>query len=456
MRLPGFGGAAVFLRSGGPSGQGFAWELGEFPFRLCQRMGHLPVFCEDRGVSELSDAVLPLIRTRADLHRRSTANAHGVQMHQGVDILERAVETHPPAEVYSVTTAAIASAMKVIMRADDSSGIIGHACRRLLGMHPAAALAARVAPARLVDWMIAFQFANGCDFFEIDPVAYAPALGEKGVAAYRQRLVQQEQEAGPRPGQGSLSYYSRDWFVLDWNAQRMAVMDKDVEGIIRTHARDRKAAAWYEDTAQALAEIGEFDLAIDWAQQATYLDTGYQSLVASRYWCDLLAEHRPDDLLGAVVQVFHRWPKNETATRLYRTAGPQWDDYADEVRQGLAANPWEAVSFALYTLQDVPLAWEWAHTLALTDARLWDDLVEAYSKIDATAVLPVLRMRVQSILGSTDVRNYKAAAGRLSTMRDLARGTDAAADVDEFIAETREENRLRPRLQREFDKAGLP
>jgi hypothetical protein len=50
----------------------------------------------------LSDAVLPLIRTRADLHRWSAANAHGRQMHEAVDILETAAATAAPAEVYAV------------------------------------------------------------------------------------------------------------------------------------------------------------------------------------------------------------------------------------------------------------------------------------------------------------------------------------------------------------------
>lgn len=41
-------------------------------------------------------------------------------------------------------------------------------------------------------------------------------------------------------------------------------------------------------------------------------------------------------------------------------------------------------------------------------------------------------------------------------MRKLTAGTDKAADVDELIAELREEHRRRPRLQQEFERAGLP
>jgi hypothetical protein len=66
----------------------------------------------------LADEVLPLIRTRADLSW-AAANAHGRQMHDAVDILETAIPTADPADVYAVTHKALTSAVKVIARADD-------------------------------------------------------------------------------------------------------------------------------------------------------------------------------------------------------------------------------------------------------------------------------------------------------------------------------------------------
>ena len=95
-------------------------------------------------MTSLADTVLPLIRTRADLHRWSAANAHGNDMHEAIDVLEAARATTDPAEFYTVVHAALASAVKVIARADDSSGIIGDACRRLLDLHPHAAAAQSV------------------------------------------------------------------------------------------------------------------------------------------------------------------------------------------------------------------------------------------------------------------------------------------------------------------------
>ena len=247
----------------------------------------------------LSDEVLPLVRTRSDLHRWRAANAYGVQLHEAVALLRRAAENEPASDVLTVTQKAIASACKVIMRADDSSGIIGDAIRDLLHLHAHLARTAPPPSRKLVDWMIRFQFGNDCDFFEIDPVAYGPALGDQGMAAYRAKLTQIVAGLNPEPTPDQEQAIWRSSFddrtaweqlagdrhtrhVSEWNAQRLAVWDRDVDAIIATHVRDRKVAAWFQDTAEALAEIGEFDLAIDWARQATYFDMGHQSVQAAR------------------------------------------------------------------------------------------------------------------------------------------------------------------------------
>jgi hypothetical protein len=142
----------------------------------------------------------------------------------------------------------------------------------------------------LVDWMMRFQFDGDVDYVELDPVAYAPALGGTGMKAYRNRLEQIQATLGPRPSEDErwTSAHSHEWFTLDWNAGRLAVLDHDIDAIIRTHARDRKVAVWLHTTAQAFEEIGELDLAIDWAKQATELDRGQQPLKAADYWCRLL------------------------------------------------------------------------------------------------------------------------------------------------------------------------
>jgi hypothetical protein len=380
-------------------------------------------------------------------------------MHEAVQVLEAAAEAEDPAEVLAVTQKAIASALKVIMRADDSSGIVGDACRALIELHPQVAARAHTPTSKLVDWMIRFQFNNDCDYFHLDPIAYAPALGDVGMKAYRKRLGEIEAELGPRPSEDDRwsTPHSHDWFTLDYNAQRLAVYDHDVDAIIRTHARDRRVAAWLQDTAEAFEEIGKLDLAIDWARQAAdFPGGGHQALKAGEYWCKLLAKHQPDKLLDARLTVFRRWPSSSSAAHLYQDAGAEWPRFRDEVMERLASRPYDAVMFALLTLKDLQLAWNLAHSLGLEEDRGWHELAKAYEKVDPLAVLPVHAQLVERDLETAGAQNYRYAARRLAKMRKLAAGTDKADEVDAFIAELRETHRRRPRLQQEFTRAGLP
>jgi tetratricopeptide (TPR) repeat protein len=421
----------------------------------------LPDFGESDSildVTPLAEAVLGRIRTRSDLYRLSAANRHGGSMHEAIDMLEEARPTTDPAEFYSVVHAALASAIKVIARADDSSGIIGDACRRLLEMHPQAAAAGRVRPSKLVDWMMTFQFKGDVDYFHVDPVAYAPALGEAGMADYRARLDALRATLGPKPSEAERwSVPDRyEWWVLDWNDQRLAILDRDVDAIIRTHARDRKVAAWLQDTAQAFEEIGDIERAIDWARQATDHSPSHQALRASDYWCQLLAQHRPGELVAARRAVFSRWPSSSTAASLYRDAARAWPELRDEVLSTLAEHPDQAVTFALSTLKDPHLAWELSAGLRPEDLHVWADLAEAYGAIDPIAVMPIHRLLVEHELEHADAKYYRRAAKRLAKMRTLAAGTEQADAVTAFIAELRDIHRRRPRLQQEFDRARLP
>ena len=408
-------------------------------------------------MTSLSETVLRLIRTRADLSRWGAANAHGRQMHEAIDMLEAATPTTDAAEAYAVVHAGLASAVKVIARADDSSGIIGDACYRLLALHPKLAASARVAPGKLVDWMMKFQFDSDVDYFKLDPVAYAPALGDRGMTMYRARLDALRATLGPPPPQSdawSLPNRHERW-VLEHNDQRLAVLDRDIDGIIRTHARDQRVAAWLHDAARAFDEIGEIGRAIDWAYKATNHDSGPQSKAAADYWCELLAQHRPAELQTACVEVFRRWPTATTAAHLHKAAGSAWTEHHDSVIATLATRPEQAVTFALATLKDPRLAWELAHRLNLDDDRTWDELAKVYERVDPLAVLPIHQRLVERELINTGAQHYRLAARRLAKMRKLAAGTNQATHVDRLVANLRETHRRRPRLQHEFNRAGL-
>ena len=424
-------------------------------------------------MGSLADAVLPLVRTRTDLHRWSAANTYGHGVHQAVALLRQAAQTQPAADVLPVTQRALTSALKAIARADDSSGIIGDAIKDLLALHADLTNAAPPPPARLVAWMIDFQFDGVVDYFTIDPVAYGPALGERGMALYKAKLDEIAASVGPAPTEAEehASWLQRVadpslWdqqaglrharFVLAWNAQRLAVWDRDIDAIIATHSRDRKVAAWLEDTAKAFAEIGETDLAIDWARQATFFDRGHQSVNAARLWCRLVAEHGPGEELATRLEVFDRWPTATHADGVHRAAGEAWPDHRTNVMDMLNQRPREAVSFALHTLDDVQLAWDLAHSLGLDEPALWGTLADRYEKVDPLAVVPLHTRQVLDHLEHADAQHYRAAARQLAHLRALTHDTDMADSIDALIADLRDSHRRRPRLQQEFTRAGLP
>lgn len=426
-------------------------------------------------MGSLADEVLPLVRTRAGLHRWGAANSYGYSAHEAVARLSEAAQTQPAAEVLAVTQRALASALKASARADDSSGIIGAAIYDLLALHAALATTAPPPAARLVAWMIAFQFDGVVDFFTLDPAAYGPALGDRGMALYRANLAEIATALGPPPTpeeeQASMLERATDpsgWeqqvqdrhtgFVLEWNVRRLAVWDRDIEAIIATHARDRRVAAWFEDTATAFDEIGEIDLAIDWARQATFFDRGHQSVKAAQLWCRLLADHRPGEELAARLAVLERWPTATHADDVRHAARDAWPDHRDCVMDTLRQRPGEAVAFALHTLDDAQLAWDLAHDLDLdySETGVWHTLAHRYEKLDPVAVVPVQTRQILAHLEYADAQHYRAAARGLAHLRTLTRGTNEAENIEALIRELRETHRRRPRLQQEFTRAGLP
>jgi hypothetical protein len=98
--------------------------------------------------------------------------------------LENAVEAAPSRELVELLQRAVGHVVKVITHADDSDGLIGDLARELLALHARACDAGVADPVELAAWMVRFGF-DDQDFFEVDPVRYQSALGEAGLAAYR-------------------------------------------------------------------------------------------------------------------------------------------------------------------------------------------------------------------------------------------------------------------------------
>lgn len=106
-------------------------------------------------------------------------------------------------------------------------------------------------------------------------------------------------------------------------------------------------------------------------------------------------------------------------------------------------------------VEDAQAAGDLAQSLALDDDRTWAELIKAYEKVDPIATLPIRRRLVEHELVDAGAQHYRLAAQRLGMLRKISAGTASSAEVDDLVADLREIHRCRPRLQQEFDRAGL-
>ena len=109
-------------------------------------------------------------------------------------------------------------------------------------MHEQVFLAGVAEPKALARWMIRFGF-DDQDFFMIDPVLYASALGDKGMALYRKAVAE-------RSAQGRVP------FAVKHATERLAVLDGDIEAIVALLGQDLTSPHQYTRVAEAMLELG--------------------------------------------------------------------------------------------------------------------------------------------------------------------------------------------------------
>ena len=215
------------------------------------RAGRLAVTRGSGDLSQLKAEVDRGLRTSRSLGYRESG---GRAMHArpAVEAIGEAVGSSPTAELVLLIERAIGHVVKVILKADDSDGLIGDLARELLDLHARACDAGNADPIKLAHWMVRFRF-DDQDFFEVDPVRYADALGELGLAAYR-REVKQRVEVG-----------GGDSFAATYAQERLAVLDGDTATLVGLLGGDLSRPYQFIRVAEAMAELGRDDDVLSWA-----------------------------------------------------------------------------------------------------------------------------------------------------------------------------------------------
>lgn len=385
-----------------------------------------------------ADAVL---RTRRHLDYRE-ANDWALDAGAVVDEIEAEAEGNPSRELLRLVELSVGRVVRVILKSDDSSGMMGDVAHRLLTVHEQLALAGVAEPKALARWMIKFGF-DDQDFFMIDPVLYAPALVDEGMAAYRKAVTDRSARA-------------RVPFAAKNAIERLAVLDRDVDAIIALLGQDLSSPHQYTRVAEAMLELGHDDDALRWAEQGIEATSGWQV----KHLYDVAAGvHETKGVMDAVLAVrldHHRKMPSTSTYGILRNAADavgSWGSHISEAREVLGRRDRGSLIDVLLADGEVEAAWGRAGEDGeeLGNERLVR-LAEAYEVVDPAASVAVYVRVVESILETTDRRAYRAAVKQLKNARRAAEAAGLAAEHHEYLVGLREEHRRRPTLVAMLDK----
>ena len=300
-----------------------------------------------------------------------------------VQALSAEADASPSRELLALVERAVSHVVKVILKGDDSAGTIGDLARDLLGVHERLCDSGIADPAALARWMVKF----GCDdqdFFTVDPVRYADALGHRGVQLFRAAI-----EKRPRTRENE--------FAVKYATQRLAILDGDAERVVELLGGDLSSAHQYICVAEAMLELQRPDDAVSWARRGIESTTGWQvaqlyeivarGLVGSGHTADMLDLRREHHTRMASASTY-------SSLRQAAIANDAWPAEVESARSILGARD------------------------------RWAVLAEAREATNPAASLGAYMRLVESALRTADKNAYRAAVGYLKRARRAANAAE--------------------------------
>jgi hypothetical protein len=364
-----------------------------------------------------------------------------------VEAIGEAVDSSSTAGLVLLIEQAIGHVVKVILKADDSDGLIGDLARELLDLHARACDAGNADPIKLARWMVRFRF-DDQDFFEVDPVRYAGALGELGLAAYRREVKQRVDARGG------------DSFAARYAQERLAVLDGDTEALVGLLGGDLSRPSQFIRVAEAMAELGRDGDVLGWATRGIAETSGWQ--VAQLY--DLatgvhLRRGENHAVLRLRREQHQRMPSSSTYG-LLRSASEscgEWPVERPAARAVLAEHDLGGLADVLLSDGELDAAWQVPGTHPHWDPgpQRWMRLAEARETSSPGDALDVYLRLADLQLETTGKAAYVRAVAILKKAARAARAADRKGAFAAHLAALRETHRRRPTFIALLDKARL-
>ena len=404
---------------------------------------------------QLKQALASMLSVRGflDYHRSLD---FGARLQEPLTMLDGLLGRDPE-QCFQLAGYALDRLLRIYGRADDSAGTIGDGIFEFAALHARAAHAARPDGKKLAKVLYALKRRDDWGLFPLN--AYWAALGERGQAAYAQR-VEREYEALARPPEGgTAANESRgEAFAVVSRYEELSRVRGDFDALLAVLSRDLSSGYAFERIVGACRDFGHDALALQWAERGLKLHPewpGMRVLAAEEFQrAGLVDEGRQllwDD--------FRERPDGVSWGRLRDTAGDEWPALRAQALDVVAArerrleNGRHDASLRL-TLLMLDEDFEAARRLAAEQAAGPDLLVSLARRIRRSHPIDAARMLRRAADAKLPHADAKTYVSLVPLMRDAA-ALEPGERTDNWIGGIRNRYRARRKLMRLMDEAGL-
>ncbi|MBA3308727.1 MAG: SWIM zinc finger family protein [Nocardioidaceae bacterium] len=385
-------------------------------------------------LSVLREEITAALRTRRRFLDWRESAEYGASARRQVDELARLVGAGHAEQALPIIEDAVKALLRVIGKADDSSGTIGDAMRQLLDVHRWACRSASPPPTKLARWLLRFNL-DQQDWFVADVDGYAEALGRKGIEAYRR-------EANERHTAGDESFGVRR------SRERLAILDRDAERIVELIGDGLQNWHRYQSLVEAFRELNMYDEALAWSlrgiAEAPLTPMSAPLFEAARD--EYLRRGDEEAAVAVTRQRLERMPSvsSYVALRQLCRRHGSWEAEVDQARVVLGPYP-EVLTNCLLADDDVEAAWQLAQSFE-PSPDLHHRLLKARAKSHPGDVFNGYVALIDQTLQPTGVDHYRAGVKLLRELRPSAAAADRDEDFAALVQRLLAEHHRRPTL----------
>jgi hypothetical protein len=373
---------------------------------------------------------------------------------------------------------------KTIGRVDDSDGYFGKIVPALTEVHHEACVMAREEPLGLARRLFAFEMSSEWDLFSGAARVYEDVLGEPGLFEYR-RLAEEAWSRVPplKPGDGDSDRYGRR-FRITSIMETLARQSGDLETLTAVKQRDLSHPYSFLQIAELYREIGQHDLALQWAEQGAYAfehcDSRLSNFLAEEYhrrgrhgnamtliWEQFVERpglemyqrlHENALLVKSPREHLRLVGKNEEPNTRVDSAPPtndEWQDWRTEalrfLRERVDNSDRSRLVEIFFWERNYEMAWKEA-TAGGCSTSLWLQLADQFASEEPARAYLVYQELIAPTLSGTNNAAYSEAITLLKKMRKLTSRLKCESDFSDYLVALRVEYKRKRNFIQMLDK----